>query len=81
MPDRLLTVIHEVQSFIEAKTEVVSGGLTGSIYGIYVVQTGYFSNLLLALFTSLLMGAAGALGGLIIKEIYNRYINRKKKAS
>jgi hypothetical protein len=82
MFDRLLSVIHSVTNFVQTKTELALGGTSGSLMGFYLFDAGFVTTVLklvLAIIFSLCTGAAGTLGGLIIKHLYEKWAKEKSK--
>lgn len=82
MLDKFLSVVHhsvhQLQEQIRTNTEVVSGSFVGSITGAIIAE-GWWTSLIPAIVFSLLTGAAGAIGGLTIKLLYN-WIDGKIKS-
>jgi hypothetical protein len=79
LPSVIQHSVQQFQELIRTRTEIVSGALTGATTGAVLVETNYISNLLLAIVFSLFTGAAGAIGGLIIKKLHNWYTKRYGK--
>jgi uncharacterized membrane protein len=82
MPHRILAVVQLIHDFakslshtIKTNVEVVSGGFTGTVYGVVTVEPRLGSMIL----TAFLTGVAGSLGGLLLKEIYGWVRNKLKK--
>jgi hypothetical protein len=81
MFDRLLSVIHSITNFVQTKTELALGGTSGSLMGFYLFDEGFVTTVLkfiLAIIFSLCTGAAGTLGGILIKHFYKKWHERKE---
>jgi hypothetical protein len=78
---KIEVLFHNLQSFVTSKLEFAIGGTSGSIMGFYLWQNNFITwigNLFLAIVFSLITGAAGTLGGLIIKQLWEK--RRRKNA-
>lgn len=81
MPERLLSAIQAVINFVQTKTEIALGGTSGSLMGFYLFDEGFVTTVvkfILAIIFSLCTGAAGTLGGLLIKHFYKKWHERKE---